>query len=92
MKEEFKNLLPLLFTKTYIKTLNKDKFLNKRIKEIFMGNPARLQDRINQGAAIIEHHDTRNLLHKIETAYVKSLPYMDRKVRELALKTIILEK
>lgn len=34
----------------------------------------------------------RNLLHKIETAYVKSLPYMDRKVRELALKTIILEK
>ena len=63
---EFKNLLPLLFTKTYIKALDKDKILNERIKEIFMENPASLQDRINQGAAIIKHHNTRQLLHKIE--------------------------
>lgn len=63
---EFKNLLPLLFTKTFIKALNKDEILNERIKEIFMGNPARLQDRVNQGAVIIKDHNTRQLLHTIE--------------------------
>jgi len=65
LESEFKNLLPLLFTKDYIKTLKNDPQLKERIKNIFMSEVASLQDRINQGEAIINTHDTRNVLNQI---------------------------
>jgi len=82
---EFKNLLPLLFTRTFIKAINRDKILNKRIKEIFMGEVARLQDRINQGAAIIKNHDTRQLLHKIEVPTLITVGSKDHLVPHVKL-------
>ena len=65
LESEFNNLLPLLFTKDYIKTLKNDPQLKERIKNIFMSEVASLQDRINQGDAIINTHDTRNQLNQI---------------------------
>jgi len=40
----------------------------------------------------MEESAFKALLRDIETAYIKSLPYMDRKVREICHKTIVLEK
>jgi 3-oxoadipate enol-lactonase len=66
LESEFKNLLPLLFTKNYIKILKNDRKLKEQIKNIFMSEVASLQDRINQGEAIINTHDTRNELNQIK--------------------------
>jgi len=65
LESEFKNLLPLLFTKNYLKILKNDPLLVERIKNIFMSEVARLQDRINQAEAIIHTHDTRSKLNQI---------------------------
>ncbi len=66
IEEAFKKRLDLLFSESFIKDLEKDeKLLDLLKKKLVTEKTTRIQDYINQAAAI-SAHDTRNSLHKIK--------------------------
>ncbi len=64
LEQKLKVRIGALYSRPFQKKLKSDKELYQKIRQNFMEDPTRLQDWINQGAAV-RNHDTRNLLHKI---------------------------
>jgi len=64
LEQKFKVRVAALYSRPFRKKLKKDIQTYEILKKNFMEDPTRLQDYINQGAAIRDH-DTRNQLSKI---------------------------
>ncbi|MFX1298120.1 MAG: alpha/beta fold hydrolase [Promethearchaeota archaeon] len=65
LDQKFKVRIAALYSRPFQKKLKSNKELFKKIRKNFIEDPTRLQDWINQGAAL-KNHDTRDSLHKIQ--------------------------
>jgi len=65
LEQKLKVRIAALYSRSFHKRLKIDKELYQKIRQNFMERPTRLQDWINQSAAII-NHDIRDSLHKIQ--------------------------
>ena len=65
LEHKFKVRAAALYSRSFRKTLRKDKKLNDILKQEFMEDPTTLQDWINQGSAVSEH-DTEDKLQTIK--------------------------
>ena len=65
LEHKFKVRAAALYSRSFRKTLRKDKKLNDILKREFMEDPTTLQDWINQGSAVSEH-DTEDKLQTIK--------------------------
>ncbi|MHA1752506.1 MAG: alpha/beta fold hydrolase [Candidatus Helarchaeota archaeon] len=64
-EEKMNELLPALFSNSFVRRIKKDAVLYEMLKQDFQTDPTRAQDYVNQSYAI-EHHDTREMLNKIK--------------------------
>lgn len=65
LEQQFNIRIRILYSRSFKKKLKADKNLYEVLKNDFIEDHTRLQDIINQGAAV-SGYDTRNLLHEIK--------------------------
>jgi len=65
LEQKLKVRIGALYSRPFQKKLKSDKELYQKIRRNFIEDPTRLQDWINQGAAV-KNHDTRDYLQKIQ--------------------------